>query len=701
MASGEDVLAQSLGIGSFTRDAQDTLQEADDLYRPYFVQGDRGDPVLIMFRDLRLSDLIGFEYSQTPGEQAAADFMQRLENIRRRLEEQGTPGPHLVSVILDGENAWEHYPNDGKEFLHALYRMLSESTSVRAVTPSEYLSFFPEQRELETLFPGAWFSPHFDTWIGEPEEKAAWEYLLQVREDLAKYDLYGRRTPPSEAALQTALDFMYLAQGSDWFWWYGADQDSGNDDYFDQGFRALLGEVYRALGDDVPAFVRVPILPRAPVEPTRGLEGLASPTIDGQVSPEGEWDAAAFYQLGEAQAAAFYYAFDQQNFYLRLDLSPQAAEGLAVEVYIGSPRLGTTQPFQRPRAEGEPELIGFGATTLVEVSRRGGQWRATHFAAARTGWEPADASTAVRVAGEQAVLELALPLALLGELEPGDELRMAAVVTDGERSLQTIPSQGPARAFLPDLGLTTVLLEVADPEGDDHGPGSYTYPTDAVFAAQVFDLETFTVGVDEKNLVFSFTFYGPIPNPWGSPNNLALQTLDVYIDQDPGAGTGARLLLPGRNAALAPGYGWEFAVWAEGWTPALVAPDASGVPKVVGGAEFKILVDPAKRRVTLRVPRSLVGDGDPSSWAFLAVVLSQDGFPSPGAWRVRDVLRQAQQWRLGGGPEDTNHTRILDLVWPADGFPTQQAMLRTYPSTSDPLDRLGPEDFAVLEMLVP
>ncbi len=126
MASGEQVLAQSLGIGSFTRDAEDTVQEADALYRPYFVQGNRGEPVMIVFRDLRLSDLIGFEYSQTPGEEAAADLLFRLERIRRRLEAEGAEGPHLVSIILDGENAWEYYPNDGKAFLQALYRGLSE-----------------------------------------------------------------------------------------------------------------------------------------------------------------------------------------------------------------------------------------------------------------------------------------------------------------------------------------------------------------------------------------------------------------------------------------------------------------------------------------------------------------------------------------------------------------------------------------------
>jgi alpha-amylase/alpha-mannosidase (GH57 family) len=104
---------------------------------------------------------------------------------------------HRVSVILDGENAWENYDNDGKAFLNSLYQKLSESQTIKTVTPSEYLSMFPDQQKLDTLFPGAWFSANYDTWIGEPEEKTAWNYLGQARFDLSKYDITKKRTPPS------------------------------------------------------------------------------------------------------------------------------------------------------------------------------------------------------------------------------------------------------------------------------------------------------------------------------------------------------------------------------------------------------------------------------------------------------------------------------------------------------------------------
>jgi alpha-amylase/alpha-mannosidase (GH57 family) len=175
MASGEHVLAKSLGLDGFTRDSSDTVQEADQLYQPYVVENkDYGVQANMVFRDLRLSDLIGFEYSNKDGKAAADDLMQRLENIRAQLKQEGASGPHLVSIILDGENAWEHYPNDGKDFLNALYQNLSDSASIKTVTPSEYFAQHPPTQTIADLFPGAWFSPNNATWVGEEEEATAW-----------------------------------------------------------------------------------------------------------------------------------------------------------------------------------------------------------------------------------------------------------------------------------------------------------------------------------------------------------------------------------------------------------------------------------------------------------------------------------------------------------------------------------------------
>ncbi len=688
MATGEPVLAQSLGLGSFTRDNREVVQEADALYRPYYVVGKDGEKVAIFFRDWVLSDKIGFTYSGTPGEQAAEDLIQRLENIRLRLKEEGAPGPHVVSIILDGENAWEYYKNDGKEFLHALYRKLSESQTIQTVTPSEYLAMFPEQRTLDYLFPGAWFSANYDTWIGEPEERQAWNYLVQTRYDLSKYDISKTRQASPEAIAQ-ALDYMYLAEGSDWFWWYGSDQDSGQDEYFDEGFRALLRRVYESLGEPVPTFVNVPIIPKRPAKAEQEVKGLSTPTVDGKSAP-GEWDNAALFTSGALAAGMnLAYAFDAKALYVRLNYSQALPAGTRLGIYLASPRSPQVLPYTRA-GEGETlSLLGIAASHLFE-------WDGQTLLVYRAGKAKWEGGKAVGAAAQGAdTFEAAIPWEALGELEAGDDLRVVLAILPAGTVL---PVQGPAQVVLPDLGTATVILEVSDPEGDDHGPGAYIYPTDSVFKPQVFDLKSFSVAYDDKNLIFKFAFYGPIPNPWGSPNNLALQTLDVYVDKDPGAGTGARLLLPGRNAALTAGNGWEYAVWAEGWTPQIVSPDPqTGTPKQVTGVSFKIIVDPAARTVTLRVPRSLFGEGDPGTWGYVAAVLSQEGFPSTGVWRVRDVNPTAAQWRFGGGPDDVNHTRIIDLAW--DGTPTQEEILSTYPPSKADIATLGPDDFAQIPLL--
>jgi len=295
---------------------------------------------------------------------------------------------------------------------------------------------------------------------------------------------------------------------------------------------------------------------------------------------------------------------------------------------------------------------------------------------------------------------MAIPLVALGDLQAGDDLRLVAIASSGPRDLQLAPATGPAQIILPDLGTANVIVSMDDPKDDDKGPGTYTYPTDGVFKPGVFDIQQFVVGYDEKNMIFKFTFNGPVPNPWGSPNNLAVQTLDVYVDRDPGAGTGNRMLLPGRNVALEKGNGWGVAVWAEGWTPGIYVPDSQGVPQKQS-AELEVIVDSAANIVTLRVPRSVFGDRfDPKKVGYVGVVFSQEGFPAAGVWRVRDVEAQAAQWKLGGAPSDTNHTRILDVAWPADARPTQFDFLSHYPASKvTNMDKLGPDDFAKIPLL--
>ena len=671
VATGEDVLAMSLGI-AITRDGDDTVEQSE-LYRPWQATLRRNPPVPIFFRDVRLSDLIGFEYSGMAGSAAAADFMRRLRNIRDRLDAAGRLGgeqPPVVSVILDGENAWEHYANDGKDFLNALYRRLSEAGWVATITPSEYLERFAEPQPLGAVFPASWFQPNLATWFGEEEEALAWDYLWRVRDDLRRAERSGE---VEDEALAAAYQSMLFAEGSDWFWWYGSDQESGDDGYFDRAFRELLGQVYDHLGRERPPFLQVPIIPDAPVPVVRQPDEPAAVSIDGDL---GEWEVAERTGVAfEAEAARLRFAFDESSLYLALE---GPASGAPVDLYLGGAGTATGLSLNG-------RVLGFRATHAARFDGVGGACLAPLA-------EP-DACEPLTAADSDGGVEVQIPFAQLGALESGDLVRVAADLPERDEL-----GGGAVYALqVPDISTMTVVIDVEDPVGDDHGPGTYTYPLDEVFVPGSYDLRRFQVGTEPEHLIFAFEVRAPIANPWGSPRGLSVQTFDVYVDTDPGTGGGARLLLPGRNAALPAGHGWEYAVTVEGWDSALYVADAAGALEE-RQPSFDLVVFPAKGRVVVRLPRDLFPEGDPAAWGYAAALLSQEGFPSAGVRRVRDVEPSAAQWRIGGGSTAANQTRILDAAWPDAGV--QEEMLSAYPAATGSIDGLTADDFGGIPLLV-
>lgn len=704
IATDEDVLANSLpDFAGFTRDSSDTLQQADILYRPYLVQGGRGGPVTIIFRDHLISDKVGFEYSGMDGELAAQDFINRLINIKNELAAEGAQGPHLVTVLLDGENAWEYYENDGKAFLNALYRQLSERDDMVTVTPSEYLDALAASgaeplREIDELWAGSWIDGTFSTWIGEEEENLAWEYLRRVRDDLQDAITGGEL---DESTLQNALDLMYIAEGSDWFWWYGADQNSGADDSFDRQFRGYLEQVYQAIGQPVPDFVYVPVIPQTAQEPDQQPLDQLSITLDGAAG-DGEWASAGVYTLTDSGPyTAFYYGFDQSTFYLRVDAPEGFDEAATLGFYLSTPLRGRTNAYSR---FGESTTtLGFGVKQLLEVTFEGGQPTAAIYKAdGEGGWElyAEDLPTLDTLAAGDGLLEIALPFERFApDIRSGDRINIRLVASQVASDLAVIPSRGPAAAVVPDLPIPNVFMELSDPAGDDYGPGTYQYPGDAVFRGGAYDITEFVAGYDETEVIFRVQFRGPVENVWGSPNGLSIQTVDIYIDAD-GHAAGARLLLPGRNAALPADYAWDVALWAEGWTPGIYQPGSEGPVQVNGS--LTIVGNPGQRRVTIRVPRSLLPAGSPEDWQYAVVVLSQEGYPSAGVWRVRNVQPDAEQWRIGGGTGSNLDTRIMDVLWPEGSLPDQTELLSNpQPGAALDLSGLPPDGYPIVPMLAP
>jgi hypothetical protein len=199
--------------------------------------------VRVLFRDHGLSDLIGFAYQSWPTEDAVEDFLNRVRAAGREAAAHGVADP-VVPVILDGENAWEHYPGGGRPFLRELYSRLAAAGDVAPVTMCEAAA--GAARPLTGIFAGSWINADFGVWIGHRDDRRAWEALGRAR------DHYVARDDAAPAARTAALDAILAAEGSDWCWWYGDDHSSAHDRDFDALFRRHLARVYEALGDPVP-----------------------------------------------------------------------------------------------------------------------------------------------------------------------------------------------------------------------------------------------------------------------------------------------------------------------------------------------------------------------------------------------------------------------------------------------------------------
>ncbi len=252
VAGGEKTLANSLRV-SPRNTAASARRRSDWLYRPYRLRG--ADGPTCFFRDDRLSDLIGFEYRRWHGRDGALDFVRELEDIVRRTKNEPTP---LVSVILDGENAWEYYPYNGHYFLSELYQILQSHAAIRTTTYRDYLAREGGRRvaELPALCAGSWVYGTFSTWIGDHDKNHAWDLLCEAKQS---YDLALGNGNLTDAEREAAERQLGDCESSDWFWWFGDYNPQASVASFDRLFRAKLENLYRLLKLPAPAQLGEPI----------------------------------------------------------------------------------------------------------------------------------------------------------------------------------------------------------------------------------------------------------------------------------------------------------------------------------------------------------------------------------------------------------------------------------------------------------
>ena len=254
-ASGGNVLRNSLNQSGF--------DESAGIHHPFEVDG---TGMTCFFRDDGISDLIGFDYSSWHADDAVGDLVHHLENIIKHHQDEC-----VVSIIMDGENAWEHFPENGYHFLSALYQRLAEHPDIEMTTFSECLDADVKIQSLSHLVAGSWVYGTFSTWIGDSAKNRGWEMLGEAKGCYDKVVSTGRL---SKIRLKEAEVQLAVCEGSDWFWWFGDYNPGETVSDFEHQFRLNLTNLYHLLGEEPPAYLYLSF-----------TQGSGSPAMGGAMRP--------------------------------------------------------------------------------------------------------------------------------------------------------------------------------------------------------------------------------------------------------------------------------------------------------------------------------------------------------------------------------------------------------------------------------
>lgn len=284
----------------------------DEHHRIWDFGGD--NKVSVFFRDHTISDLIGFSYQEMAEKEAACSLMKNMEQIGK-----GSDG-RVLTIILDGENPWDFYPEYGQDFLSSLYRMLGDSRNIKSVTFSEAAGEITEHETLKGITPGSWMGNNFDNWIGREPANKAWQILSRARE-IAEEPL---KSLPEEKK-KLLLENIMIAESSDWFWWYSLPANSDIKRRFDSYFRNSIRKIYEISAMEVPAFLSLPVEESGHDE----IIPYIKPVIDGKKTHFYEWCNAVevnplnlwgTFKPVDFPVEKIFYGYDEENIFIRMDM---------------------------------------------------------------------------------------------------------------------------------------------------------------------------------------------------------------------------------------------------------------------------------------------------------------------------------------------------------------------------------------------
>jgi alpha-amylase/alpha-mannosidase (GH57 family) len=443
MATDEGVLGRTLDH-LMERDLGGELNaaSAEQLFRIY--RYEKGDTRMHMvFRDHRLSDLIGFVYQGMPAEDAAKHLIASIRSSAKPVLDSGRDA--VIPIILDGENAWESYPQNGREFLRRFYDALQNDSQIEALTISEAIARTPDRDfgKLEKLVPGSWINANFNVWIGAPEDNRAWDQLSAARKF---YDENAHRVDDDKRDL--AYEELLIAEGSDWNWWYGPEHHSANDRDFDELYRKHLSNVYQALGSSAPEELAQPILTGTVRPMLVPQTSFIHPRINGREGGYFDWMGAAMYTADRRTSSmhgkqflldSIYAGVDEEFLYGRLDFADEMPPASVYRIVINIEVLheGATTAF-RLLADAQGSDLRSWTVTNGEERHVLANCDLTAGNAITCGAD--DASQQIQVVVGN-LLEFRIPHGILGA-QHGDHLRLRFSLWREKLPLDALPVEG-------------------------------------------------------------------------------------------------------------------------------------------------------------------------------------------------------------------------------------------------------------------
>ncbi len=592
----------------------DAKKDPISKFIPYNVDG-----VTVFFRDKYLSDGVGFRYSGKTVDDAVSDFTNALLNV----EKQNTKGSLVYTIALDGENAWEYYNNDGNDFLNALYKKLSElqkEGKIRTITPSEYMKKFGKgenvaehkvtvldlkgkdisnitrysvlpKKEISGQFgESSWVNPTLDTWVGEKQENMAWTMINDARKTLFSSNISGETKTKAEESLMRA-------EGSDWFWWYGSDQDSGNDKSFDRLFKMYLFEIYKLTGKVPPEY------------------------LFGNYFPDGTPYRHATVNLEKGKY---------------VDI-PIVQEGVKIKLIYDGSIVKASVKTNAPKV-----VIGvFGGKSIKEpfflADSHPSEFHMNPF--------PYDSSNiGIPLDKVFSLTSKEIQNNIIGiDINGLNKSKLYIAFAGSGKDGALIPYTIPVHIKLPLEIKGNVVGELLDDEGDDNGPNTYTYPLADVFKQAgkgLFDLISFKMIDSGENYILQYKMANLGGNLWNGPNGISFQIIETYIDFKEGGK--ASTITKGPNVQLDKTHPWDIALRIAGWSYGNYIELADGT-SVQG--ELSIQVDQKNNLITVALPKKYIQlnkDYKP----YIAIISgSQDGY---GEGYFRKVGITTAEWQLGG-----------------------------------------------------